>query len=59
MEYFLFQVLCNTGNLTVIPMDFPNGTQEIVITNQNIKEIPQKGEGKRVENEYGCTLVTE
>ena len=25
-------------------MDFPNGTQEIVITNQNIKEIPQKGE---------------
>ena len=39
---FLFQVLCNTGNLTTIPMNFPESTQEIVITNQNIEEIPQK-----------------
>ena len=55
MKYFLFQVLCNTGNLTAIPMDFPNGTQEIVITNQNIKEIPQKGER---ETELEMKMVT-
>lgn len=36
------QVLCNTGNLTEIPHDFPRETQEIVITNQNISVIPPK-----------------
>ncbi|TRY73791.1 hypothetical protein TCAL_01945, partial [Tigriopus californicus] len=35
-------VLCNTGNLTEIPQDFPRETQEIVITNQNISVILPK-----------------
>ena len=43
--------MCNTGHLTTIPKNFPNRTQEIVITNQNIREIPQKGEGEKKEDD--------
>ncbi len=43
---FFAQVLCNTGNLTSIPRNFPEEVQEIVITNQNITEIPPNGNYK-------------
>jgi hypothetical protein len=39
-----FQVLCNTGKLQEIPAQFPPETQEITISNQNIRVIPQNGE---------------
>lgn len=35
------QVLCNTGNLTKFPRKLPNVTQDISITNQQIKMIPK------------------
>ena len=35
------QVLCNTGNITQFPRKLPNVTQDISITNQNIKMIPK------------------
>ena len=35
------QVLCNTGNITQFPQKLPNVTQDISITNQNIKMIPK------------------
>ena len=40
----MFQVLCNTGKLQEIPSQFPPETQEITISNQNIKFIPQNGQ---------------
>ena len=36
-------MLCNTGRLTEIPRNFPPETQEITITQQNIKSIPPNG----------------
>ena len=35
------QVLCNTGNLAVFPTNLPNVTQDISITNQEIKIVPK------------------
>lgn len=43
MLTILFQVLCNTGKLQEIPSQFPAETQEITISNQNIRVIPQNG----------------
>ena len=37
---FRLQVLCNTGRLKTIPTHFPLETQEITITNQDVKSIP-------------------
>ena len=41
LNSLISQVLCNTGNITQFPRKLPNVTQDISITNQNIKMIPK------------------
>lgn len=50
-------MLCNTGNLTEIPHDFPRETQEIVITNQNISVIPPKSRCQKMDQSHVQTKV--
>ena len=41
--YYALQVLCTIGKLKEIPNDFPLETEEITISNQDIRTIPANG----------------
>ena len=41
--YYALQVLCTIGKLKEIPNDFPVETEEITISNQDIRAIPANG----------------
>ena len=41
--YYALQVLCTIGKLKEIPNDFPVETEEITISNQDIRTIPANG----------------
>ena len=41
--FLLLQVLCTIGELKVIPDNFPLETEEITISNQDIRIIPPNG----------------
>ena len=48
--YYAFQVLCTIGKLKEIPDDFPLETEEITISNQDIRTISANGKAHSYSN---------